>query len=204
MSKLQGYNADGTKINFKDLPVRLAVIHFAKEALGYNVISNSNDDYKIDLISENGDCPDIECERSNCTTEDYWTNKNYSQFLHNATPSIKFKTLNFQGRKEHYWQEGDHYYTRGKHAGKFWYTEHNHLTNLFVRTTFNFTQFMVIRPEVIRDESKVLRAWKQPTTIHKNEPEPWLGFRYQDVETWNFKNGIYSLDKRYESQQSIH
>lgn len=198
--KLTGFNADGTKISYKDLEVRLAVIHFAKEALGIDVISNSNDKYKIDLISKNGDCPDIECERSNCLSDDYWSDKNYSEFLRNAMPNIKYKTLNFQGRKEHYWQEGDHYHKNGK----FWYTEKNHLTNLFVRTTFNFTQFMVIRPEVIRDETKVYRAYKQPTNIHKNEPEPWLGFRYQDVETWNFKNGVYTLDNRYESQKSIH
>ena len=191
MSDLQGFNADGTKVNFNDLALRLAVTKFAKQALGIDVISNSNDKYKIDLISKNGDCPDIECERSNCKTPDYWLSKGYSQFLSDATPSIKYKTLNFQARKEHFWQEGDHYYKNGK----FWYTEKNHLTNLFVRTTYNFEQMMLIRPEVIRDESKLYRALKKPYNIHKNEPEPWIGVRRKDVETWNLVNGLYVLDK---------
>ena len=200
MTKLKGYNADGTEVNFKDLPLRLAVIKFAKQAYNYDVISNSNDKYKIDLISKNGDCPDIECERSNCKSADYWSSKGYSQFLSDAEPNIKYKTLNFQKRKEHYWIEGDHYYKNGK----FWYTEKNHLTNLFVRTTFNFEQMMVIRPEIIRDESKLYRAFKQPFNIHKDEPEPWIGVRRKDVETWNLVNGIYILDKTYTTNESIH
>ena len=189
--KLVGINADGTEVNYKDLPVRLAVTDFVKQVFNWNVISNSNDEYKIDLISENGDCPDIECERSNCKQPDYWSSKGFSEFLRDATPSIPFRTLNFQGRKEHYWIEGDHYYKNGK----YWYTEKNHLTNLFIRTTYNFEQMMIIRPEIIRDESKVYRALKQPFNIHKNELEPWLGFRRKDVETYNKVNGVWVLDE---------
>ena len=200
MGQLSGYNADGTKVNYKDLPVRTAVSKFVDQAYGYKVISNSNDEYKIDLISENGDCPDIECERSNCKVADYWSSKGFSQFLSNAIPSVKYKTLNFQGRKEHYWIEGDHFYKNGN----FWYTEKNHLTNLFIRTTFHFEQMLVIRPEVIRDETKLYRAMKQPYNIHKNELEPWIGVRRKDVETWNLVNGIYVLDKTFITDESIY
>lgn len=197
--KLIGVNADGTEVNYKDLPVRLAVIDFVKEVFDWDVISNSNDEYKIDLISKNGDCPDIECERSNCKIPDYWSSKGFSEKLRYGTPPVNFKTLNFQGRKEHYWIEGDHYYKNGK----FWYTEKNHLTNIFVRTTFNFDQMMIIRPETIRDESKVHRSFMKPFNIHKNELEPWLGFRRKDVETYNKINGMWVLDEFIKTTQTL-
>lgn len=189
--KLEGVNADGTKVNYNDLPVRIAVSNFVKQVFDWNVMSNNNDKYAIDLISEDGNCPDIECERSNCKKPDYWSTKGFSEFLRNAAPSIPYRTLNFQARKKHYWIEGDHY----KKSGKFWYTEKNHLTNLFIRTTFNFEQMMIIRPETIRDESKVYRAMKKPHNIHKNELEPWMGFRRHDVETYNNNNGVWVLEE---------
>jgi hypothetical protein len=195
--KLTGKNADGTDVNYEDLPVRIAVSDFVKEVFGWNVISNNNDKFAIDLISEDGNCPDIECERSNCKKSDYWQSKGFSEFLRDATPAVKYRTLNFQARKEHYWIEGDHY----KKRGSYWYTEKNHLTNLFIRTTYYFDQMLIIRPETIRDESKVHRALKKPFNIHKNELEPWLGFRRKDVETYNKINGLWVKDETIEQEK---
>ncbi len=190
--KLTGLNADGSKVKYDDLPVRIAVSDFVKEVFDWNVMSNNNDKYAIDLISEDGNCPDIECERSNCKTSDYWSSKGFSEKLRYGIPQIKFKTINFQQRKEHYWIEGDHYYPSN---GKYWYTEKNHLTNIFIRTTFHFEQMILVRPEVIRDESKMYRSMMKPYNIHKNELEPWCGFRRKDVETYNKINGVWVLDE---------
>ena len=38
MEKLTGFNADGSPVNYKDLPLREAVAHFAKQVYGYNLI----------------------------------------------------------------------------------------------------------------------------------------------------------------------
>ena len=36
---------------------------------------------------------------------------------------------------------------------------------------------------------------KKPYNIHKNELEPWMGFRRHDVETYNKINGVWVLEE---------
>ena len=63
--------------------------------------------------------------------------------------------------------------------------------NIFVRTNKNFTQIIVIRPEVITDDTKVYRTRFQANNC--NEIEDWLSFKKENVETYNLINGKYEL-----------
>lgn len=207
MEKLTGFNADGSPVNYKDLPLREAVAHFAKQVYGYNLISNTNNEYEIDLISADGNCPNFECERSNVKptkdnpTADHWKSKGFSEFLRNATPNVLYKTINYEERKDHFWIGGDHFFENGGYR----YTETNHLTNMFVRTNYIFTQFIVICPKTILDPSKCYKAAKQPYNIHRGKIEHWRGYRRQDVDTYNLINGIFVLDTEYkESDEPIY
>lgn len=180
MKRLTGKNKDGSKVTYDDKPVKDFLIEFFSQNFSWELKVNL-EKYGIDLLSVNGDCPDVECERGNWNGN-FWENKSYSSFLLDGSPSIKHQTVNIPYRKKHYWVEGDHY----KESGKYWYTEKNHLTNLFARTNFEFTQVILIKPEVIRDEKKCHVSGKKPNTIHKNEIEYWMGFKKEDVDTWNY------------------
>lgn len=191
MKRLRGKIKDGSKVSYDDKPVKDFLIEFFSQNFSWELKVNL-EKYGIDLLSVNGDCPDVECERGNWNGN-FWENKGYSSFLSDASPSIKHQTVNIPYRKRHYWVEGDHY----KESGKFWYTEKNHLTNLFARTNFEFTQVILIKPEVIRDETKCHIAGKKPVNIHKNEIEYWMGFKNEDVDTWNYntEKKVWELSK---------
>jgi hypothetical protein len=188
--RLYGTNKDGTKVNYKDLPVREAITEFVLQMFGWEVESNSNNKFEIDLVSVNGECPDIECERGNWDGN-YWDTK-FSEVLKYGSPRIPFKTINFQQRKEHYWIEGNHYFPE---SGNFRYTEKNHLTNIFIRTEFNFNQMILVRPNVIRDKSKINYSMKKTFNISNGDVEPWCGFRREDSETYNKVNGVWVLEE---------
>ena len=61
--------------------------------------------------------------------------------------------------------------------------------NIFVRSNADFTQFLVIRPETVRNPKKLVRSKFKPS--NSNEVEEWLSFKKNDVETYNVKNGKY-------------
>lgn len=180
MRGLKGKNRDGSKVTFDDRPVKEFLIKFFRETHNWELKMNE-DKYGIDLLSVDGSCPNIECERSNCEGN-FWESKSYSLFLSDGNPKIDFQTINIPYRKNHYWVGGDHY----KDSGKFWYTEVNHESNIFARTNYEFTQVILIKPDVIRDESKRHVSAKKPFNINKNELEYWIGFKKEDVETWCF------------------
>jgi hypothetical protein len=191
MTKLTGKNRDGSNVSFNDKPVKKFLIEFCKKNFNWELMINKQHD-GIDLISVNGSCPNVETERGNWIG-DFWENENYSLFLLDGNPKIYHQTVNIPYRKNHYWVEGDHY----KKNGKFWYTETSHLTNIFARTNYKFDQVILIKPEVIREEKKQWISGKIPNNIHKNEMEYWIGFKKEDVETWNYDeiNKIWTLLK---------
>ena len=74
--------------------------------------------------------------------------------------------------------------------------------NIFVRSNIDFTQFIVIRPNVIRDSDKLVRSHFKPS--NSNEVEGWLSFRQEHVETYDLKNGRYIKQRVNGTQKSIY
>lgn len=195
MRRLVGKNKDGSKVTFDDRPVKEFLIEFFQTNFSWELKMNS-DKYGIDLLSINDDCPDVECERGNWEGN-FWDNKSYSWFLSEGLPKIPHQTVNIPYRKLHYWVGGDHH----KDSGKFWYTETKHTTNLFARTNYDFSQVILIKPEVIIDDTKRSISGRQPINIHKNELEFWMGYKKEDVDTWVLNRETQTWELTLEEQK---
>jgi hypothetical protein len=176
---------DGSKVNFKDESHRKKVIEALKKIKPeWDVISNEYE-FMIDLqILNHSKYVAIEIENGQWEGE-YIQDYRYSNFLRNGNPQIKVKTLNRPPRKHHYWINGDHYYTKGKYVGEFWYTETDADKNIFLRTNEDVTQIFIAYPEVMNDRKKVLYSSKQSSKITTGEVELWTAIPLEYVEIWN-------------------
>lgn len=169
------------KTDYNDILVREAVIKIVKEAFNIDAFSNTDDKYGIDLLVVNGNGMGIEVEQGGWKGN-YWGDSNYS----NKT-NLGFQTLNIPLRKDHFWME---YYLDEKDV-----TRHTpgYLTNLFIRTNTDFTQFILVRPETIFDRKKVHR--NRFLASNSTQIENWLSYKKEDVETYNLIEGIWTLQK---------
>jgi len=163
--------------NYDDKVSRKKVKEFLKET--FNIVVECNSFTKeIDLINED---IGVEIEHGNWLG-DFWSNKNYSM-----KAGLDFPTINIPKRKEKYWLEYYTWYGRKYHNP-------NYDKNLYVRTNKDFTQIILIRPEVIRDHNKVIRTLFKASYITNGKVEEWLSFRKSDVETYNLVDGKYILE----------
>lgn len=160
---------------FNDTLIRNEVIKFFKQRFRINLKHNDIHN-KIDLVGINDPTLGVEVEHGKWVG-DFWDNQNYSLISEQS-----FQTANIPARKEKYWL--DQYYSYNKLR-----ENESSKKNIFVRSNGDFTQFIVIRPNTIRDSDKLVRSKFKPR--NSNEVEEWLSFRKEHVETYNMKNGKY-------------
>jgi hypothetical protein len=173
MAKLRG-------ASFDDTLVRNAVIEFFKKR--FNVKLKSNEvEKKIDLLGVEDELLGVEVEHGKWNGN-FWDVDSYSLNL----TGLNYRTINIPIRKEKYWKDVNLYY--GKEI-----TNPSSKKNIFVRTNKDFTQFIVIRPETIRDSKKLIRTSFQPN--NSNEIEDWISFRNEHVETYDLLYGEYVLQQ---------
>lgn len=165
--------------SFDDSLVRKAVIYFCKTQFNLELKQTSPKKRLIDLVCKSDKSYGVEVEHGKWKNN-FWENDTYS-----LISGQEFRTINIPARKEKYWQEYYIRYGKERHNPSF-------AKNLFVRTNVDFTQFIVIRPETIRDSSKLIRTSFQPN--NSNEIENWLSFKREHVETYNLVEGKYILD----------
>jgi hypothetical protein len=173
MAKLRG-------ASFDDTLVRNAVIEFFNKR--FNIELKSNEvEKKIDLLGINDNLLGVEVEHGKWNGN-FWDVDSYSLNL----TGLNYRTINIPARKEKYWKDINPYYSKQV-------DNPSSKKNIFVRTNKDFTQFIVIRPETIRDSKKLIRTSFQPN--NSNEVEDWLSFRNESVETYDLLNGEYILQK---------
>ena len=160
---------------FNDTLIRNEVIKFFKQRFRINLKHNDIHN-KIDLVGINYPTLGLEVEHGKWVGN-FWDNQNYSLISEQS-----FQTANIPARKEKYWL--DQYYSYNKLR-----ENESSKKNIFVRSNGDFTQFIVIRPNTIRDSDKLVRSKFKPR--NSNEVEEWLSFRKEHVETYNMKNGKY-------------
>jgi hypothetical protein len=169
--------------SFNDGPVRSAVIDFFSHRFDMVLNETPHEMRVIDLTGATETHIGVEVEGGGWYG-DFWENEKYS-----LISGLPFKTINIPIRKEKYWL--DEYYFYGKLK-----TNPTSESNIFVRSNRDFTQMIVIRPEVVRDPNKLNRTSFQPN--NSDQVEDWMSFRREDVETYNLINGTWSLDKTHE------
>ena len=164
--------------NFDDTLIRNAVIDFFSK--GFNKILISNQiEKKIDLLEKDDPECGVEVEHGKWIGN-FWENETY-----NKISGLGFSTINIPSRKEKYWLEYNNWYNKIYHNPSW-------LKNIFVRSNKDFTQFIVIKSEVIRDPKKLIRTSFQPN--NSNEVENWLSFKCEDVDTYNLIDNQFILE----------
>ena len=164
---------------FNDTLIRNAVIDFFKQRFRINLKHNDIHN-RIDLVGVNDPLLGVEVEHGKWNGN-FWENDVYS-----LISEQKYRTVNIPARKEKYWKDEFLYYKKlveNKSSTK----------NIFVRSNVDFTQFILIRPHVVRDSKKLIRSRFKPSNT--NEVEDWLSFKKEDVETYDLKNGRYYKQK---------
>ena len=173
---------------FNDTLIRNEVISFFKQRFRIKLKHNDLHN-KIDLVGVNDTTLGVEVEHGKWVG-DFWENDHYS-----LISEQKFRTANIPMRKEKYWLDEFVYYNKVRKnlSGS---------KNIFVRSNIDFTQFLVIRPETIRDPKKLIRTKFKPS--NSNDIEEWLSFKMEDVETYNVKNGKFYKQKVNGTRKSVH
>jgi len=130
---------------------------------------------KIDLIGIENELFGVEVEHGHWEG-DFWKNDQYSYLA-----KLDFRTVNIPIRKQPYWDD---------YMGKKPNPSAN--LNVFVRTNIDFTQFILIRPETIKDPEKTKKT--RFLANNNDVEEEWLSFKKEDVETFNLVNGEFILE----------
>lgn len=160
---------------YNDVLIRDAVIEFFQQRFKIKLKHNDLHN-KIDLVGINNPTLGVEVEHGKWSGN-FWDNDVYSLISEQS-----FRTINIPARKEKYWKDRFLYYNK--------MVENESATkNIFVRSNIDFTQFIVVRPETVRNSKKLVRTQFKPS--NSNEVEDWLSFRREDVETYDLKNGRY-------------
>ncbi len=165
--------------NYDDTAVRKKIIKFSKEYMGLKLKQNPKQ-RKIDLLGVKDPDLGVEVEHGHWKG-DFWETPTYCDL-----PDLGFSTINIPIRKEKYWQEYITWYGKLKHNVSW-------KKNIFARTNDDFSQIIVIRPEVITDPDKLHRTRFQPN--NNDEEEDWMSFKREDVETYNLINEKYILEE---------
>ena len=168
--------------NFDDTLVRNEVIKFAENVLGLKLISNEAI-YKIDLLSVDDSELGVEVEHGKWKGN-FWDNDNYS-----LISGLEDRTINIPARKEKYWLEYFVRWGKERHNPSF-------KKNVFVRSNKDFTQFIIIESDVVRNEEKLIRTKFQPN--NSDEVENWFSFKREHVKTYDLIDGELILQKTNE------
>ena len=169
--KLKGTSLD-------DTAVRLKIIDFAKKQWGIKLKQNPKQ-RKIDLLCVNDEEFGVEVEGG------HWKGNLWETPSYCMLSELGFPTVNIPIRKEKYWKEYVMYYKKLRYNPGW-------KKNLFVRTNADYSQIIVIRPEVITDPTKLHPSRFIPN--NNDEMEDWMSFKKEDVETYNLINGEYILE----------
>ena len=164
--------------SYDDSLVRNKVIEFGKEVLKLK-LKHHPKQRKIDLIGIDDSELGVEVERGGWNG-DFWSTPTYCNIS-----GLEFSTINIPIRKEKFWKEYNMWFGKMK-INVSW------KKNIYVRTNKDFSQIIVIRPEVITDVTKTNRTTFQANNC--DEVEDWLSFKREDVETYNLINGKYILE----------
>lgn len=170
-------NLKGT--SYDDTEVRKKVIKFSRDYLGLSMKSNPKQ-RKIDLIGRKKN-PDtgVEVEKGGWKG-DFWKTPTYCDLT-----DLGFSTVNIPIRKEKYWKKYIMWFGKEK-FNPGWNK------NIFVRTNEDYSQIIIIRPEVITDPMSLYHTTFQANNC--DEPEDWMSFKREDVETYNLINEKYILE----------
>jgi hypothetical protein len=160
---------------FNDTLIRNAVIDFFDRKFNIRLKHNEKHN-RIDLVGIDDPLLGVEVEHGKWMGN-LWDNDTYS-FISEQ----EFRTANIPARKEKYWLDEYIYYNKLK-------SNPSSTKNIFVRSNADFTQFILIRPETIRDQNKLHRTSFKPRNT--NEIEDWLSFKREDVETYDLIDGIF-------------
>jgi len=161
-------------IDYDDKPSRTFIKNIFEHKFGIKLKDGKHK--KIDLVGIEDDLLGVEVEHGHWEG-DLWTNDQYSWLA-----KLDFRTVNIPIRKAPYWED----YVDGKPNLSAKY-------NIFVRTNMDFTQFIIIRPETIRDPKKVHKT--RFLANNNDVEEDWLSFKKIDVETYNLQpNGEFILE----------
>lgn len=157
-----------------------AVRHFVKKIFesDFNIKLKDGKYKKIDLVCEDNPHMGVEVERGGWEG-DFWSNEKYCMITKSGFP-----TINIPQRKEHYWKDIN--------GGK---KNLSALNNIFVRTNRDFSQFIIVRPEVIRDLKKMVRTMFIPSNNKNKSYEEFMSFRREDTETYNLVNEKFILEE---------
>lgn len=195
---LYGTMRDGSKVSPEDLKHRMKVITALKQIKDWDLVSN---EYKfmIDLKFVNHEFfVGLEIEEGQWEGN-FWDVFEYSNFLRDGNPAISHKTVNIPPRKQHYWINGDHYYINGN----YWYTETDAERNIFVRTNIDVTQIIIVYPDVILNNRKVVRSLKMSKNITTGDLELWTGVKPEDCETFNYNPNTGLFEPYYYKEKKL-
>jgi len=162
------------KNNYDDSKVREFGIKFTKDV--FNLLFESHPNCKaIDLINPDDYSHGVELERGG------WTG-NFWDSDYSLISGLESRTINIPIRKLKYWYSN----VNDERTP-------NDYQHLFIRTNKDFTQVILIRPNTIKDETKILFTEFKPN--NSNEIEKWMSFEEKNVETYNLIDDIWELQK---------
>jgi len=165
-----------TDQEFDDRKSREFVIKFFENE--FNIKLKNGRKLCIDLLREERSDGGVEVEHGGWKG-DFWRDDGYS-----LLSGFNYRTVNIPQRKEKYWADWCH---PNEKKRKRQYLD----KNIFVRINFDFSQVIIIRANVIRDDKKMRRSRFMPSNSQKMED--WLCFVKKDVETYNLIDGKYKL-----------
>jgi hypothetical protein len=174
-------NLRGTSYN--DEPIRTAVIELYKKYFNTELIETDPNKKVIDLLQVNDPTYGVEVEHGKWKGN-FWENDNYS-----LISGLEHRTINIPARKEKYWLEYFVRWGKERHNPSF-------EKNVFVRSNKDFTQFIIIESDVVRNEEKLIRTKFQPN--NSDEVENWLSFKREHVKTYDLIDGELILQKTNE------
>ncbi len=167
------------KKNYDDELVRKEVIKFYKKNFNINLGQTNPDSKLIDLTGYTDTYFGVEVERGGWNGN-FWENKNYC-----LISGCEHPTINIPIRKEKYWKP-EYFFFRKLIVNE------SYDKNQFVRTNKDFTQFILIEPQVILDSRKKIITEFIPK--NSNEVEKFMSFRKEDVKTYNLIKNKFVLD----------
>lgn len=179
MARLIGAKKDDTLVRNK-------VIEIYKNHFNILLEGTPQEKNLIDLIGVENTKFRVEVEHGQWLNN-FWEDEHYS-----LLSGFNFRTINIPIRKEKHWQSKYIFYNKEVDN-----TE-SYLLNQFVRTNKDFTQFILIESDVIRDKNKKLYA--QFKAGNSMDIESWMCFKKEHVKTYNLIEGVWKLDENIENE----
>jgi hypothetical protein len=173
MARLIGAKKDDTL-------VRNEVIKIYKEFFNILLEGTPQEANLIDLIGIDNPNFRVEVEHGQWYG-DFWKST-WSRLT-----DLNFPTCNIPIRKEKHWKPEYTFYRKPVD------NRNSYLLNQYVRTNKEFTQFILIESDVIRDTNKKLYTRFQAG--NSMDVEDWMSFKREDVKTYNLINRVWILEE---------